>query len=90
MCEQVSFLTSIKSKDINCPISADNSVCAYLKLIPELSICAAKNKHRFHIREVNFIICFSLKNKTVLDDIFVHFALFYLMVFSNLIIQHCQ
>jgi hypothetical protein len=32
-----------------------NSVCAYLKFDPEVSICAAKNKHRFHIKEVNFI-----------------------------------
>jgi hypothetical protein len=46
-----------------------NSVCAYLKFDPELSICSAKNKHRFHIKEVNFILYFSLKNNTILDDI---------------------
>jgi hypothetical protein len=63
---------------------------AYLKFDSELSICAAKNKHRFHIKEVNFILYFSLKNNIVLDDIFVHIALIYLMVFSNHIIHHCQ
>jgi hypothetical protein len=67
-----------------------NSVCAYLKYDPELSICAAKNKYRFHINEVNFILYLSLKNSTVLDDIFVHIALIYLMIFSNLTIEHCQ
>jgi hypothetical protein len=45
-CEQASScLTKIKSKDRNCFISAeDNSMCAYLKFNPELSICATKNK----------------------------------------------
>jgi hypothetical protein len=65
-------------------------VCAYLNVDPELSICAAKTKHRFHFTEINFILCFSLKNNTDLDDIIVHNALIYLMVFSNLTIQYCQ
>jgi hypothetical protein len=51
-----------------------NSACAYLKFNPELSICAANNKHRFHIKEANFIPYFSLKNNTVLDDVFLHIA----------------
>jgi hypothetical protein len=67
-----------------------NYVCAYLKFNPELSICAARNKHRIHIIEANFILNYSLKNNTVLDYIFVHIALIYLMVFSNLTIQYCQ
>jgi hypothetical protein len=64
-----------------------NSMCAYLEFGPELSICAANTKHRFHIRKVIFILYFSLKNSTVLDDICVHIASIYLMVFSNLTIQ---
>jgi hypothetical protein len=44
----------------------------------------------FRIKEVNFIFYFSLKNSTLIDGIFVHIALIYLMVFGNLIIQHCQ
>jgi hypothetical protein len=67
-----------------------NSVCAYLKFNTELSTCAAKNKHRFHIKEANSFLYFSLKNNTVLEDIFVHIALIYFMVFSSLTIQHCQ
>jgi hypothetical protein len=67
-----------------------NSMPAYLKFDQELSIWAAKNKHSFHTKEVNSIFYFSLKNNIVFDDIFVHFALIYLMVFSNLAIQHCQ
>jgi hypothetical protein len=50
-------------------------VCAYPKFDPELSICAAKNKHRLHIKEVNFFLKSNLKNNIVLDDIFVHIAL---------------
>jgi hypothetical protein len=46
--------------------------------------------HRLHIKKVNFFLYFSLKNNTVLDDIFLHIALIYFMVFSNLTIQHCQ
>jgi hypothetical protein len=67
-----------------------NSVCPYLKFDPELSICAANKKHRFHIKEVNFILYFGLKNNTVLDDIFVHIALIYLPVFSNVTSEDCQ
>jgi hypothetical protein len=67
-----------------------NSVCTYLKFDPEFSMCAAENKHRFHIKKVNLILYFSLKNNTVLDDIFVRIALIYLMVFSKLTIQHYQ
>jgi hypothetical protein len=67
-----------------------NYMCAYLKFDPELRICAAENKHRFQIKEVEFILYFSFKNNTVLDDIFVHIVLIYLMVFSNLTNQHYQ
>jgi hypothetical protein len=67
-----------------------NSVCAYLQFDSELSICADKNKHKFLIKEVNFILYFSFKSNIVLDDIFVHIALIYILVFSNLTIQHCQ
>jgi hypothetical protein len=67
-----------------------NSVCAYLKFNPELSICAAKNKHKFHIKKVNCILYVSFKDNTVSDDIFVHTSLICPMVFSNLIIQYCQ
>jgi hypothetical protein len=90
ICEQTfSCLTSIKIKDRNRLISAgdDLHVC-FLKFDPELSICATKNKHKFHIKEVNLILYFSLKNNTVLDDIFVHIVLSY--IFSNLTIQQCQ
>jgi hypothetical protein len=65
-------------------------VCAYPKFDTELSICKAKSKHRFHIKEVSYTPYFSLKNNTALDDIFVHIALHYLIVFSNRAIQHCQ
>jgi hypothetical protein len=67
-----------------------NSMCTYLKFDPELSICAAKNEHTFHIKDVNLILYFSLKNNNVLDDIFVHIALIYLTVFSRRTIQHYQ
>jgi hypothetical protein len=52
-----------------------NYAWAYLKFDPQLSIYATKNKHRFSIKEVHFILNFSLKNNTVLGDIFVHTAL---------------
>jgi hypothetical protein len=65
-------------------------MCDYLKFDPELSICAGENKRRFYIKEVNFILYFGLKINTVLDDIFLHISVIYLMVFSNLIIQYCQ
>jgi hypothetical protein len=51
-----------------------NSACAYPKFGPELSTCTANNKHRFHIKEANFILYLSLQNNTVLDDVFVHIA----------------
>jgi hypothetical protein len=49
-------------------------MCAYLKFDPELSICAAKMKHRLCIKEVNFIISFSLKDNNILYNIFVYIA----------------
>jgi hypothetical protein len=61
-----------------------NSMCAYLKFDPELSICAGKNKHSFHIKEVNFIIYFGFKNNPVLGDIFVCVAYIY---YSTLLIK---
>jgi hypothetical protein len=89
MSEQTfSCLTSIKSKDRNHLISVE--VCAYLTFDTELSICVTKNKHGFHIKEANFNFNFSLKNNIVSDDIFIHISLIYLMVFSNLTIQHCK
>jgi hypothetical protein len=53
------------------------SVCAYLKFDSELSICAAKNKHCFHINEVNFILNFSSKNNAVIDNDSYYFDLSY-------------
>jgi hypothetical protein len=38
-----------------------NSMCAYLKFDPELSIYAAENQHRFYIKEVNFLLYIRLK-----------------------------
>jgi hypothetical protein len=43
----------------------------------------------FHDKEINFTLYYSFKISIVLDDIFVHIALIYLMVFSNFIIQRC-
>jgi hypothetical protein len=87
MWEQAfSCLTSIQSKDRYRPIS----VCAHLKFNPELCICEAKNKHRFHIKDVNYILYFAFKNNAALDDVSVHIALHYLIVFGDLAIQHCQ
>jgi hypothetical protein len=80
-----------KSQNRNRLISVEDELRVCLsKLDPELSIFAAKNKHRFHIKEINSIFYSSIKNNTVLDDIYVHIAFSYLMVFSNLIIQNCQ
>jgi hypothetical protein len=90
MYEQAfSCLTDIKNKDRNCLVEDELRVY-YLKFDPEVSTYAARNKHRFHIKEVNFIFYFSLKNKTALDDIFVYIALMDIVLFSNLSVQHCQ
>jgi hypothetical protein len=92
MCEQAfSCLSSIKSKGRTFSLQLKmNSICAYLKFSPKLSTCAAKNKQSFYSKEVNFTLYFSLKNNTVLDHMFVHVILIYLMVFSDLTIQHFQ
>jgi hypothetical protein len=66
-----------KIEIVSCQLKL-NSVCACLKCDPELSICAAKNKHRFHIKAVNFILYYSLNNNTASDLIFVHIAWFIL------------
>jgi hypothetical protein len=91
ICEQhFSCLTSMRSKDRNRLISVRDELRDYLKFDPGLSFCAAETKHRFHMRQVNFILYFSSKINTVIDDIFVHIALIYLRAFSNLNIQHCH
>jgi hypothetical protein len=53
-----SCLTSITSKDRNRLISVEDELRAHLsKVDPELCICAAKNMHRFHIKEqISFFI----------------------------------
>jgi hypothetical protein len=66
-----------------------NAVCAYLKFDAELSTCAAENKQRFQIKEVNLTLYFGLKNNTALDDIFVHIALIYLTLHC-LSLSFCQ
>jgi hypothetical protein len=62
-----------------------NSVCAYLKFDPELNIYATESKDMFHVKEVNFILNFSLKNNIVLEDIFVHIALIYFTISVTLL-----
>jgi hypothetical protein len=87
LCKQAfSCSTSIKSKDRNRLISVEDELFVLIwSSTPKLSICAANNNHRFHIKEVNFILYFSFKNNTVLDDIFDHIALIYLMVSLTLL-----
>jgi hypothetical protein len=51
-----------------------SSVCAYLNFDPELSTCAANSKNRLHTKKENLILYCSLKNNTVLYDVFVHTA----------------
>jgi hypothetical protein len=46
------------------------SICTYLKFEQELSICAAKDKHRFHVKKINCILYFSFKINIVLDPWF--------------------
>jgi hypothetical protein len=57
-CEKVSScLTSIRSKaEIISFQLKMNSACAYLKVDPEISTSAVKNKQRFYIKEANFIL----------------------------------
>jgi hypothetical protein len=89
MSEQASScLTSIKSKVEITSFQFEDELWVCLSEVRPS--CAAKQQHRFHIKEANFILHFSLKKNTVLDDVFVHTAFIYLMVFSNLTIQHCQ
>jgi hypothetical protein len=92
MCNQAfSCSTTIKSKDINRLISVEDELHVCLsKVRPRIKYLCTKNKHRFYIKEVYFILNFTLKNNTVLDYIFVHIAFMYLTVFSSLTIQHCQ
>jgi hypothetical protein len=79
----------MKSKDRNRFISVEDELHVCLSNVWSRTKYLCKEKNRFHIKEVNFILNFSLKINTVLDDIFVHIALIYLMVFSNPTIQHC-
>jgi hypothetical protein len=65
----ISCLTSIKSKDRNHLISVKNKFCVCSsKVRPTAKYLCSKNKHKFHIKDVNFILNFCLKNSTVLDN----------------------
>jgi hypothetical protein len=73
-------LTSIKRNNTNNLTPAEVEFCVRVSKVQTriINFHAAKNRHKSHIQEVNFIPYFSLKNKTVLRDI---------LVFSNLTIQ---
>ena len=69
-CELLfSYLTSVKCKDkIVSFLLRMKSVCVCLMLPLELSICIAKDRHRFHIREA----CFTLSNDSARNIFLVH------------------
>lgn len=56
-----SYLTCFKSKDRNQLISVEDEICVSLSQV-WIRIVAEKNEHRFHIKELSFILYFYFKN----------------------------